>query len=577
MKLLEALELLRQMPAEGASTLNVALACGFTPLHLQTLLTAHLRAIHADCRITLQTGLYGNCLGTVERMPEGRFDAAAVVLEWPDFDPRLDLRHLGGWDPVARDDILQTVTGRAARFREALARAAAACPVALCLPTLPLPPVSYLPGWQAGVFEVRLAEHVSALAALSQAEGVRIVNKARLDRDSPVRDRRDVKGELTSDFPYRLPHADLVASALAQLLIPSPPKKGLITDLDDVLWRGILGDVGVDGVSWELDKRSHIHALYQQLICSLAATGVLVAVASKNPPDLVDEVFRRDDMLLPRERIFPIEINWGPKSASVNRILRAWNIAGDSVVFVDDSPMELAEVQVAEPSLTCLRFPTSDDQATYELFERLRDLFGKEVITLEDALRLESLRRAAPLLEAAAGAGGPSDDFLEQAEAELTLDFTKGGADPRALELVNKTNQFNLNGRRYVESAWRDFVKRSDTFLLRAGYKDKYGPLGTIAVLAGRVDGAGLVVDAWVMSCRAFSRRIEHRCLEQLFEWFDVDQITFDFRPTPRNGPLRDFFQELLAGPPEVGLRLAREAFAGRCPPLFHRLATSNG
>src|SRR5262249_16456160 len=146
---------------------------------------------------------------------------------------------------------------------------------------------------------------------------------------------------------------------------------------------------------------------------------------------------------------------------------------------------------------------------------------------------------------------GSSDRFLREAEAELTLDFTKDPADPRAWELVNKTNQFNLNGRRYTEGLWREYLRRADTFLLRATYKDKFGPVGTIAVLAGR-RGPGsdtLEIDVWVMSCRAFSRRIEHRCLDQLFQCFGVAQIAFDYQPTPRNGPLRDFFSSLLEGP----------------------------
>ena len=73
------------------------------------------------------------------------------------------------------------------------------------------------------------------------------------------------------------------------------------------------------------------------------------------------------------------------------------------------------------------------------------------------------------------------------------------------------------------------------------------------------------------MSCRAFSRRIEHRCLEQIFHQMAVEQITFDYQPTSRNGPMRDFFSSLLDCPVHPGFRLTREKFAMHCPPLFHR------
>jgi predicted enzyme involved in methoxymalonyl-ACP biosynthesis len=104
-------------------------------------------------------------------------------------------------------------------------------------------------------------------------------------------------------------------------------------------------------------------------------------------------------------------------------------------------------------------------------------------------------------------------------------------------------------------------------------YQDKYGPLGKIAVVTGRPEGRILFIDGWVQSCRAFSRRIEHRCLEILFERFGAHEADFAFQPTPRNGPLRDFFAGLLGGAdPGNGLRISRAAFVEACPQLYHRI-----
>jgi len=217
----------------------------------------------------------------------------------------------------------------------------------------------------------------------------------------------------------------------------------------------------------------------------------------------------------------------------------------------------------------------NDDQAAYELLERLRDLFGKDSVSKEDTIRLESLRRTHVLAEGAPTDARSSDEFLAQAKGELTLAFAKDPPDPRALELVNKTNQFNLNGKRYTEAAWRARLAKPDAFLLLAAYQDKYGPLGKIAVLSGRRDRQALCVDVWVMSCRAFSRRIEHHCLAQLFERFGVEEVAFDFMVTPRNGPLQSFFAEFIAGPPQPGLRISRNTFFEKCPPLFQKIEDS--
>jgi FkbH-like protein len=575
MKLVEAFNVLKRPVPEGATPWEVDLVCGFTPAHLETFLTAHLRLSEPGRRVAVRTGLYGDCQGNLGRLAAGPgpSSAAAVVLEWQDLDPRLGLRQLGGWGVRSQADILKTATAQAVRFAEALERVAGATPLALCLPTLPVPPVSHLPARQAGQFDLVLRESVAALAArVAQAPGVRVVSPQRLDQLSPPGERLDVRTELSSGFPYRLPHASAVAELLAQLLRPPVPKKGLITDLDDTFWRGVVGDVGVDGVGWDLDRRGQIHGLYQQTLAALADAGVLIAIASKNDPRVVDEAFRRGDLVLVKDRIFPVEVSWGPKSEAVGRILRAWNIGGDSVVFVDDSPMELAEVAAAHRGVEGLLFPKDDEQAAYELLGRLRELFGKEVVSEEDVFRLESVRRSAALFGDAGGRASAPDDFLAQAEAKITLNFAKDPPEPRALELINKTNQFNLNGRRYTDGEWLARLRDPGAFLLTVAYRDKFGPLGTIAVLSGSREEKSLHVDAWVMSCRAFSRRIEHSCLKALLEKLGVDVIIFDLRETPRNGPLREFFAGFPGSVLESGFRITKDQFFARCPPLYHEV-----
>ena len=355
-------------------------------------------------------------------------------------------------------------------------------------------------------------------------------------------------------------------------MFPPPPRKGLITDLDDTFWRGIVGDVGAEGVCWDLDHHAQPHGLYQQLLKALAEAGVLIGVASKNQPDVVAEAFRRHDLILSRDLIFPLEVHWEPKSSSVRRILQAWNIAADSVVFVDDSPMELAEVQSAFPELEGLLFPTHDEQAVHALLRELRDRFGKETLTAEDSLRRESLRHAADV-DTGLQQSDPAavDRFLDQMEAEITFDFARDPTDRRAFELINKTNQFNLNGGRYSDGLWREQIEHPDSFLVRVSYRDKFGPLGMIAVITGRTSSRSPSVSSWVMSCRAFSRRIEHQCLKSLFERLATETLRFEFQETPRNGPLRDFFTTILAHRPAVSSTSTGSTLKNEHPPCLTR------
>ncbi|HYW38889.1 MAG TPA: HAD-IIIC family phosphatase [Terriglobales bacterium] len=535
-------------------------------------MSAALRVALPESRVVVETGLFGDLIGSIDRAGLSSAGSAVVVIEWGDLDPRLAIRTLGGWKPAALSDIVDSATEAGARLDKTLIKLSRRMPTVLCMPTLPLPPLFATRPAQASSFELNLRRAVASLAAsLSECEGLRIANTQLLNEASPEGERYDVKSDVVTGFPYALPHASVMGDQLAGLIHNRQPKKGLITDLDDTLWAGIVGEDGVDGVSWSLD-RGHMHGLYQQFVASLAGAGVLVGVASKNEAAVVKRAFDRSDLLLSRNDIFPFETQWSRKSESVERILKTWNVGADSVVFVDDSPMEVAEVKAAFPQMECIVFPKKDYPGIWNLLRHLRDVFGKPFLTDEDAIRLHSLRATGASQGVLESAGRSSDDFLQASEACVIFEPIQPAGDARAFELVNKTNQFNLNGKRFNEAEWQSIVRDPAAVRLSVSYKDKYGPLGKIAVVLGRILGPTFQVNAWVLSCRAFSRRIEHLCLKYLFETLGVDEIEFDYQVTARNGPLQQFFTELLGRPAVPPIALSREQFTAHVPELFHRV-----
>jgi len=232
--------------------------------------------------------------------------------------------------------------------------------------------------------------------------------------------------------------------------------------------------------------------------------------------------------------------------------------------------MELAEVSEKYPGVECLRFPSDDPAAILTLLAHLRSRFGKNEVLAEDRLRLNSIRAsAAPRRESTAA---DPTDFLARIEAEVTLEAA--GSDRRAFELVNKTNQFNLNGVRYTEAEWELSSRRPGAFLATVSYADRFGPLGRIAVLGGYRTSDLCYVDIWVMSCRAFSRQIEFQSIRQLFAKTGAPEIRFRFIPTDRNGPLQSFFAQFFprGTPGEGELHLRFEDFERSCPTLFHQV-----
>lgn len=549
----------------------VLLACGFTPLHLQNYLAAFLQKSHPERKVKIEVGLFGDLPGTVEKFVSEGTGVCALAIEWSDLDPRLGYRQTGGWGQRVVPGILENVQARLAQLEGLIGRLASSAKLVVSLPTLDLPPAFHTTSWQASEAEIAFVQMAYAFAGRVVAHpSVSVVNPQRLAVSSPAPGRYDFRADLNTGFPYTQAHAVALGAAFAELITTSTPKKGLITDLDDTFWHGLVGEIGAAEVSWDLGSHSQVHGLYQQTLRALAEQGVLVAIASKNSPAVVEEALKRSDLVMDRDKIFPVEVHWEPKSGSVTRILKTWNIGADSVVFVDDSPMELAEVQAAHPGIECLQFSAADYPSSLALLQRLRDLFGKPRLSEEDSYRLQSIRQGAAFAEQSQA--GSNSDLLASAGAVLTLDFAVDATDKRSLELVNKTNQFNLNGRRYSEIEWAESLGQPGSFLAAVSYEDKFGPLGKIGVVKGRMEAGVAVVDTWVLSCRAFSRQIEYQTLAQLFAQKEAEQIRFEYASTPKNQPVSDFLASVAGEAPGEKTVLTKQRFEDACPKMFHEV-----
>src|SRR5260370_29913886 len=299
MRLSEALRINEQAVSATSPPRKVHLVCGFTPLHLETFVKANVRGNFRGEGVEIISGLFGDFEGNLRKATQAPAEGALLVLEWTDLDERLGLRSSAGWRSEIVADVLQQVPEKLRRLETGCGELAKRMPVAVMTTTLPIPPLTHLPPSQASGFELQLqCAKMHFLCRICSLPGVRLVSDSALAIRSPQEQRHDVKMDLHAGFPYSIAHASAAAELLISCLFPAVPKKGLITDLDDTLWKGILGDVGVGARSWCLEDRSQAHALYQQLVASLAESGVLVAVASKNDPDLVREAFAQPRLLL---------------------------------------------------------------------------------------------------------------------------------------------------------------------------------------------------------------------------------------------------------------------------------------
>ncbi len=323
-------------------------------------------------------------------------------------------------------------------------------------------------------------------------------------------------------------------------------KKLLAVDLDNTLWGGVIGDDGVDGLQLGPDTpKGEAFRAFQTYIRALAARGVVLAVCSKNAPEIAAAGFTHPHAVLKRSDFAAFECAWTDKAGGLRRIASQLNLGIDSFVFVDDNPAECALVRAELPEITVIEL--GEDPAAFIAKLDEGYWFASQGLSPEDLARGQAYQARA---EAAAAQGDATDlpSFLASLDMKGKIFRAEGAALARIAQLEGKTNQFNLTTRRYNDAAIQAFAARPDAIVLGATLADKFGDHGLVASLIGVIDGDSLVIESWLMSCRVFSRTLEQFMLRALIveaKALGLSSIAGVYEPTTKNGVVADLYPRL--------------------------------
>jgi FkbH-like protein len=316
---------------------------------------------------------------------------------------------------------------------------------------------------------------------------------------------------------------------------PAEPAKVLVTDLDNVMWDGVVGETGIGGIAHGPDGRGWRHFLYQTMLKRLRNEGVLIVAVSRNRHEDAIAPFKSGGMTLGEDDLVAVMASYHAKSAQIEQVARELNIGLRDFVFVDDSPIELAEVAAALPNLRCLAFP-GEEVALPSFLATLRRHFARGAITDEDRRRTDLYRQRMASLAPVDASGSDITEFLRGLGMRMTIHDRSKGARARAVQLINKTNQFNLNGVR-VDDAQVAAILDSGGKLLTATLADRTGSHGEILSLLVDADG---MVESFVMSCRVFMRCAEYVFLMAVAD-AGITLTRFRYQANERNEPFATF------------------------------------
>lgn len=340
-------------------------------------------------------------------------------------------------------------------------------------------------------------------------------------------------------------YGDLVARLIAAQQGRS--FKCLVLDLDNTLWGGVVGDDGVEGiVLGQGNAVGEAYLEFQHYVRAQTQRGVILAVCSKNGEKSALAPFERHpEMVLKRSDFAAFIANWDDKAGNLRRIAETLNIGIDSLAFVDDSPFERNLVRRELPMVAVPELP--DDPAHYARCLADSGLFEALGVTEEDRARTQqyqaNLKRSA-LRAATTDLAG----YLKSLEMELRWKpFDKLGLH-RIVQLINKTNQFNLTTRRYSAEAVTHLLDAPGTIGLQLRLLDTFGDNGIIAIVIASVVDHAATVDTWLMSCRVLGRQVEEATLNLLAVAASergADRIIGEYRPSTKNEMVRDHYAKL--------------------------------
>jgi FkbH-like protein len=358
----------------------------------------------------------------------------------------------------------------------------------------------------------------------------------------------DARGWHKAKLASSLDAVPLYADQLCRLLGAARGKarKCLVMDLDNTLWGGVIGDDGLDGIA--LGQNSAVgeaHVALQRFLLDLRRRGVVLAVCSKNE-DVTARIPFRDhpEMVLKEDHIAVFVANWSDKANNLREIAASLNLGTDSLVFLDDNPVERGQVrqvlpEVAVPELT-------DDPADYIGLLANAGYFEAIGLSQEDISRADFYQ--ANVERVSLQKVGNLGDYLRSLQMVATISpFTAVGRI-RIAQLINKSNQFNLTTRRYSESEVETFESDPRKFCLQVRLADRFGDNGMISVVIFDKDHDEWSCDTWLMSCRVLGRRVEELVLATVAEAARAaaaKRLKGTYIPTKKNALVVEHFARL--------------------------------
>ena len=339
---------------------------------------------------------------------------------------------------------------------------------------------------------------------------------------------------------------EIIAKSLKKLInrINQPNKKVLLLDCDNTLWGGVIAEDGISKIRIGDEGEGLAFFEFQKAIKKLKNQGVIIILVSKNvKEDVIKVIKEHRSMILKEKDISAFKINWLDKSKNIQDISKELNLNMDSFVFWDDNPIEREKVRMRLKNVEVIEPDADVSNWSKQLLEY--DKFSKFSITKNDYKRTKQYQIRHKFLTDKKDHKNEID-YLKSIKIKLKIVKINSGNIDRAVQMCQRTNQFNLSNKRYNHDDIANLNKRDKCFMIYM--KDMYGDHGIISLVCLKFKPEKiLLLDTFLMSCRVLGRYAENWILSEILSVAKkkkINKIIAEFIPSKKNDFEKNFLIE---------------------------------